>query len=81
MAVSRDIEMTENRGMPHAAKQWIVFSSQSLTLDHSHPAWNRNIQTNVSLHWNVVPYVGFMTFGRSEASEAYALPPPSSTLP
>ncbi|KAK3819835.1 MAG: signal peptidase 22kDa subunit [Benniella sp.] len=41
----------------------------------------QNIHANVSLHWNVVPYVGFMAFGRSQASEAYAFPSPSSSLP
>ncbi|KAI1305578.1 hypothetical protein EDD11_004913 [Mortierella claussenii] len=36
-----------------------------------------NIQANVSLHWNIVPYVGFMTYGHSKASEAYTFPLPS----
>ncbi|KAF9437303.1 hypothetical protein BGZ76_001309 [Entomortierella beljakovae] len=35
------------------------------------------VQANVSLHWNIVPYVGFMTYGQSEASEAYDIPLPS----
>ncbi|CAO3564778.1 hypothetical protein BGZ70_005758 [Mortierella alpina] len=36
-----------------------------------------NVHANVSLHWNIVPYVGFMTYGRSQPSEAYAFPLPS----
>ncbi|KAF9904598.1 hypothetical protein BX616_001245 [Lobosporangium transversale] len=36
-----------------------------------------NVNANVSLHWNIVPYVGFMTYGRSQASEPYAFPLPS----
>ncbi|KAF9283668.1 hypothetical protein BGZ68_005224 [Mortierella alpina] len=36
-----------------------------------------NVNANVSLHWNIVPYVGFMTYGRSQASDAYAFPLPS----
>ncbi|KAI8362141.1 signal peptidase 22kDa subunit [Mortierella sp. GBAus27b] len=38
-----------------------------------------DIHANVSLHWNIVPYVGFMTFGRTEASQAYAFPLPSGS--
>ncbi|KAF9425395.1 hypothetical protein BGZ94_007568 [Podila epigama] len=36
-----------------------------------------NVHANVSLHWNIVPYVGFMTYGSSQASEPYAFPLPS----
>ncbi|KAG0033436.1 hypothetical protein BGZ82_006098 [Podila clonocystis] len=36
-----------------------------------------DINANVSLHWNIVPYVGFMTYGHSKASESYAFPLPS----
>ncbi|KAF9930221.1 hypothetical protein FBU30_000765 [Linnemannia zychae] len=36
-----------------------------------------DIQANVSLHWNIVPYVGFMTYGHSKASEGYTFPLPS----
>ncbi|KAG0260858.1 hypothetical protein BG011_001568 [Mortierella polycephala] len=36
-----------------------------------------DIHANVSLHWNIVPYVGFMTYGHSQASEPYAFPLPS----
>ncbi|KAF9168592.1 hypothetical protein BGX21_011424 [Mortierella sp. AD011] len=36
-----------------------------------------DVHANVSLHWNIVPYVGFMTYGHSDASEAYAFPLPS----
>lgn len=36
-----------------------------------------DINANVSLHWNIVPYVGFMTYGHSKASEGYAFPLPS----
>ncbi|KAF9942373.1 hypothetical protein BGZ65_002495 [Modicella reniformis] len=38
-----------------------------------------NVHATISLHWNVVPYVGFMTYGRSQASEAYAFPLPSGS--
>ncbi|KAG0374688.1 hypothetical protein BGX24_010085 [Mortierella sp. AD032] len=38
-----------------------------------------NVQANVSIHWNIVPYVGFMTYGHSKASEGYAFPLPSGT--
>lgn len=38
---------------------------------------NSDVHANVSLHWNIVPYVGFMTYGHSEPSDAYAFPLPS----
>ncbi|KAF9582044.1 hypothetical protein BGW38_000735 [Lunasporangiospora selenospora] len=38
-----------------------------------------NINANVSLHWNIVPYVGYMTYGHSQASESYKFPLPSGT--
>ncbi|GJJ76501.1 signal peptidase complex subunit 3 [Entomortierella parvispora] len=36
-----------------------------------------DVEANVTLHWNIVPYVGFMTYGHSQSSGGYAFPLPS----
>ncbi|KAG0226693.1 hypothetical protein BGW42_003460 [Actinomortierella wolfii] len=35
-----------------------------------------DIKANVSLHWNIVPYVGFMTYGRAPVSDSITFPLP-----
>ncbi|KAF9202140.1 hypothetical protein BGZ49_007663 [Haplosporangium sp. Z 27] len=36
-----------------------------------------DVNANVSLHWNVIPYVGFMTNGHSQVSDSFTFPLPS----
>ncbi|KAG0269275.1 hypothetical protein DFQ27_004138 [Actinomortierella ambigua] len=35
-----------------------------------------DITANVTLHWNIIPYVGFMTYGRAPVSDSITFPLP-----
>ncbi|KAF9978239.1 hypothetical protein BGZ73_003243 [Actinomortierella ambigua] len=35
-----------------------------------------DIKANVSLHWNIIPYVGFMTYGQAPVSNSISFPLP-----